>query len=82
MTNREYLESLSDYELASFLVYEIEEPDYDDDADGEWYQCGETTMYKDPLSGEIFWDRRNAVRSCENMLKQPKSIGAIICYER
>ena len=61
MTNREKLAQLSDTELAEFFVYTAEEPDFDEDFEGNWRQCGTTTYYANTVNHQLSWSKEDAI---------------------
>ena len=42
-------------------MYTAEEPDYDDDADGNWYQCGTITYYANTVNHQLAWSMEDAI---------------------
>lgn len=59
MTNLERL--LEDkHRLAEAMVSLVEEPDYDENMDGEWEQCGTIDYYR-TTDGSTFYDINEAV---------------------
>lgn len=63
MTNEEYIRrGVSRRRLAEMLVVSHELPDYDEDIDGEWYQCGSMTVYITSDGSEFLEDYKGAVQ--------------------
>lgn len=48
MKNHQYLRQLKVKEFALYLIRSKTVPDYDEDIDGEWRQCGTYTEYIAP----------------------------------
>lgn len=72
MTNREYINSLSNEELAVLTISLSEEPDYDYDYDDELYQCGTYQLYT-TSDGTEFTDIEEAIEHEVWWLNQPRA---------
>ena len=67
MKNHQYLRQLKVKEIAAYLIQSREVPDYDEDIDGEWSQCGTYTEYITP-DGSIAFSYEDALWNTINWL--------------
>ena len=77
MTNREKLAQLSNEELAKYFVYVAEEPDFDDDFEGNWNQCGTTTYYANTVNHQLSWSMEDAISDVVGWLTSESVEGQI-----
>ena len=72
MKNHQYLRQLRVKDLATYLIQSREVPDYDEDIDGEWEQCGTYTEYATPDGETSFFSYEDALFHTINWLNSER----------